>query len=63
MAEIKNVTIETAFMTIPTTIKYDPILKLKIPLPGGEAKYEIPITSEMKDSLEFAQKLSEKIDA
>lgn len=36
------------------------IIKISIPLPGGQAVYEIDITDKQKDSLEYAAKLSEK---
>lgn len=58
---IKNVTIETAY-------EYDDnnryatkeLLKLTIPLTGGEAHYKIPLSRGLKDSLEFAAQLSNK---
>lgn len=64
---IKNVEVETATAYKQPaededsrhSVGYD-VLRLKIPLPGGEALYEVTLPPGMKANLEFAAQLSLK---
>lgn len=57
---IKNVIVETSARYNGNVMdsKKIPTLILKLPLPGGQAIYEIDITKEQQESLEIGAKLS-----